>query len=497
MERDLYRKCLELVHVEDPDPLLEEALDLLLEVTRSAAGYLELRDPSSDDRRSWSADFGVDDTERANIERRISRGVIAEAIETGAVVHTASALLDARFAHRESVQREALDAVLCVPFSARGAAGVVYLQDRDAGGTYSDTDIACVEAIAQFLGALSGRLLEVLRRRREQDHTSRVRDRLQLDGLIGRSAALATVLERLEVLARMEANVLLSGPSGSGKSLFARLLHRNSSRANAPFIALNCAALPETLVESELFGAEKGAHSTADQAASGKVAAAEGGTLFLDEVGELPLAVQAKVLQLVQNKEYYRLGGTRPITANVRIITATNRDLEEEIRNRTFRDDLYYRIRGLQLRIPPLAQRKEDIPLLIAHYCAESCLRVGAPDLVPSAATLSAAEFFEWPGNVRELASACEEAVINAQLDGSMEIEPKHLFPTSDAPQAETFQEARQQWERSYLDKVLRQQEWNVAKTARVQGMSRSHLNALIRRFELRREPKTDSSDSP
>jgi Nif-specific regulatory protein len=479
--------------MEDPDPLLEEALDLLLEVTSSRAGYIELRDPTSDDRRSWSADFGVDDAERANIERRISRGVIAEAVETGEVVHTASALLDERFAHRESVQREALNAVLCVPFSTTGAAGVVYLQDRSEGGAYGDQDVVCVQAIAEFLGTLSSRLLEVLRRRREQDHTSRVRDRLELEGLIGRSSALASVLERLEVLARMEANVLLSGPSGSGKSLFAKLLHQNSGRANAPFVALNCAALPETLVESELFGSEKGAHSTADQATAGKVAAAEGGTLFLDEVGELPIAVQAKVLQLVQTKEYYRLGGTRAITADVRIITATNRDLEEEIRNKTFRDDLYYRIRGLQLRIPPLVQRREDIPLLIAHYCEESCRRIGTPELTPSPAALAAAEFFEWPGNIRELASACEEAVINARLDGSLEIEPRHLFPTSEAPQAATFHEARQRWERSYLDKALHQQEWNVAKTARVQGMSRSHLNALIRRFDLRRDSKSAS----
>lgn len=488
LERDLYQKCLGLVRVEDPTPLLDEALRLLVELSGARAGYIELRDSRSNNHRSWSAAAGVDDGERAQIEQRVSKGVIAEALESGELIHVASAMLDDRFSVRESVQLERIEAVLCVPVTAPGSSGVVYLQNHMGGGSFSDEDVTCVEAVAEYLGTLTSRLLELHRRRLEQDWTAKARERLRLVGLIGRSAALGKVLERLELVANMDSNVLITGPSGTGKSLFARLLHDNSARADAPFVALNCAALPEALVENELFGAERGAHSAAQEPVGGKVAAAENGTLFLDEVGELPLAVQAKVLQLVQNREYYRLGGTRPIKANVRIITATNRDLEDELENKSFRKDLYYRIRGVQLRIPPLVERREDIPLLVQHFCTQSCARNDLPEIPASPAALVAAEFFEWPGNIRELASACEEAVVNARLDRAAEIEPRHLFPSQAGSDAPSFHESRRRWECSFLQQTLAKNDWNVAQTARSLQMSRSHLNALIRRCELRRE---------
>ncbi|MBV1862649.1 MAG: sigma-54-dependent Fis family transcriptional regulator, partial [Nannocystaceae bacterium] len=403
------------------------------------------------------------------------------------VVHVASAMLDERFSVRASVKLERIEAVLCVPLTAPSSAGVVYLQNLMGGGSFSSDDVTVVRTVAEYLGTLTSRLLELNRRRLEQDCTAQVRKRVRTEGLIGRSAALAGVLERLELLASMDANVLITGPSGTGKSFFAHLLHQNSARADAPFIALNCAALPEGLVENELFGAERGAHSTAAAPIGGKVATAEGGTLFLDEVGELPLAVQAKVLQLVQNREYYPLGGTRAVQANVRIITATNRELEHELENNAFRKDLYYRIRGVQLRVPPLVERREDIPLLVEYFCAQSCERNGLQPLRPSPAALVAAEFSDWPGNVRELASACEEAVVNARLERALEIEPHHLFPSGDASEAPGFHESRQQWECSYLEKVLSKHDWNVAQSARALRISRSHLNAMIRRCELRR----------
>ena len=488
LERDLYQKCLALARVEDPGPLLDEALRLLLEIAEARAGYIELRNARSDDQR-WVAAAGVEGEELARIEQRISHGVIAEAIETNEVVHVASALLDDRFSVRESVQLERIEAVLCVPLASSDAIGVVYLQNHMGGGSFSDEDVTCVQTVAEYLSTLTSRVLELQRRRLAEDHTVRARERMRVEGLVGRSSALASVLERLELLAKMDTNVLITGPSGTGKSLFARLLHDNSPRADAPFVALNCAALPEGLVENELFGAERGAHSTAQQPVDGKVAAAENGTLFLDEVGELPLPVQAKVLQLVQNREYYPLGSTRAVHANVRIITATNRDLESELENRAFRKDLYYRIRGVQLRIPALVERREDIPLLVQHFCAQSCERNGLPPLRPSPAALVAAEFFDWPGNVRELASACEEAVVNARLDRSGEIEPRHLFPSNASDESPSFQESRRRWECSYLEQALAKHDWNVAQTARTLQMSRSHLNALIRRCQLRRDP--------
>ena len=477
LERDLYRKCLGLVRVDDPRPLLEEAVRLLLEIAGARAGYIELRDARASESRSWTAAAGVEADERARIEDRISKGVIAEAIETGETVHVASAMLDDRFSVLESVQLERIEAVLCVPLSGSEATGVVYLQNHRGGGQFSNDDVACVRAVAEYLGTLSARLLELQRRRQQEDRTVQLRKRLQLGELVGRSSAIATVLERLELLASMDNSVLITGASGTGKSLLARLLHDNSTRRDGPFVVLNCSALPEAMIEGELFGGE----------GRGKVAAAEGGTLFLDEVSELPIPVQAKLLQLAQNGEYYPRGGTAVCSANVRIVAATNRNLEDALDDKTFRKDLYYQLRAVQLRVPALIERREDIPLLVRHFCISSCEKNGFDPISPSPSTLVAAEFFDWPGNVRELASACEEAVVNARLDRVPEIEPRHLFPSKGGDEAPTFQDARRRWECSFLEQTLTKYDWNVARTARALQMSRSHLNALIRRCELRR----------
>jgi Nif-specific regulatory protein len=352
--------------------------------------------------------------------------------------------------------------------------------------------VACVQTVARFVSTIAARLLELRRRRSHDDATRAIRERMDASRVLGRSKAIARLLERLAVVAPMPSNALLTGPSGTGKSLLARILHDNSERAKGPFVALNCAALPESLVESELFGAERGAHSGVAQAGiPGKVAAAEGGTLFLDEIGELPLTVQAKVLQLVQTKEYFRLGASTMRKADVRIVAATNRDLGQAVAERTFREDLYYRVRSVQLRAPALSERREDIPLLAEHFLAESCQSSGVPPMTFSAAVQAAIEFADWPGNVRQLASFCEEAVVNARIDHSTVIEMRHAFPSegvaSGGEDRQTFQGARQQWERSFLSTVLAKCDWNVAQTARELEMSRSHLNALIRRYELQR----------
>jgi Nif-specific regulatory protein len=491
-ERDLYCKCLELARSDDPGPMLADALELLRDLAAAGCGYIEVEDIASNGARRWVASAGVDDAGRRRIEERISRGVIAEAVETGETVHTPSALLDERFRDRKSVREASIETVLCVPVRAEGVVGVVYLQNRTGGGPFLEDDVACVEVVARFVGWLAGHLLELLRHRQADDKTSAVRSRIRSDGIIGRSAVLAALLERIELIATMETNVLFTGPGGTGKSMLARILHDNSRRARGPFVVVNCAALPEGLIESELFGSERGAHSAVTkQGIEGKVSAAEKGTLFLDEIGELPLDVQAKVLHLVQSKEYYRLGGTRPIRADVRIVTATNRDLEQAMAERRFREDLYYRIRSVLLEVPPLADRRDDIPLLARHFCVQSCLSNGLPEMPLSSAAVSAVEFADWPGNIRQLASRCEEAVVNARLERSLGIELRHMFPGSggDEPAASTsFHAARQQFERAFLDRALQVRDWNVAATAKDLELSRSHLNALIRRYGLCRD---------
>jgi Nif-specific regulatory protein len=493
LERDLYARCLDLSRAEDPAPLLTQTLEVLREAIRAERGYIELRDVHACGERSWSADAGVDADEREAIRDRISRGVIAEAIETGTTIHTPSAQLDARFSERQSVRAAKIEAVLCIPLRADEVIGVVYLHNRIGGGPFADDDVRCAQRVARFVGTVAGRLLELLRRRAAEDATMDVRARLVAEGVIGRSSALARVLERLAVVASMETNVLFTGASGTGKSMLARVLHENSPRRGGPLVELNCAALPESLVESELFGAERGAHSAVTgRGMVGKVAAAEGGTLFLDEIGDLSTEVQAKLLQLLQSKQYFPLGGTRVRHADVRIVAATNRDLEQAIDDGAFREDLYYRLRGVVLEVPALEERREDIPLLARHLCEQSCLRNGLAPMLLSASAMSAIEFADWPGNVRQLASVCEEAVVNARMEGASTIDVRHVFPRRNASSSElpeTFQGARQRMERTFLASALAARDWNVALTARELAMSRSHLNALIRRYALHRQP--------
>jgi Nif-specific regulatory protein len=313
--------------------------------------------------------------------------------------------------------------------------------------------------------------------------------------VIGRSTALAAVLESVALVAPLDVSVLLTGDSGTGKSQLARVLHDNSPRAPHPFVALNCAALPEGLVESELFGALPGAHSTASRKVEGKVAAAERGTLFLDEVGDLSASAQAKVLQLLNGKEYYPLGATRPVRADVRLIAATNVDLERAVAEHRFREDLFYRLHVVPVRMPSLEERREDIPLLAAYFCADASRRHALPHRSLSPNVLRAVETAEWPGNARQLAHAIEAAVIRAAGEGATQIETAHVFPGSTKPAAgaadgETFQEATRRFQGELLRQALEANGWNIVDTARRLDVARSHVYKLINAFGLERTRK-------
>jgi Nif-specific regulatory protein len=293
-------------------------------------------------------------------------------------------------------------------------------------------------------------------------------------------------------VAPLDVAVLVTGDTGTGKTQLARLVHENGRRQGRRFIELNCSAIPENLVESELFGAVAGAHSTALRRIEGKVAAAEGGTLFLDEVAELSPAAQAKLLQFLNTKEYYALGSSALSTADVRIIAATNTDLDERVRERQFRSDLFFRLQVLSIRMPNLAERREDVALLAQHFCARAQRSHGLPDRELSPAALRAVEATEWRGNARELAHAVEAAAIRAAGEGTKFIESRHLFgestgaPTNRAPL--TFQEETRRFQAGLVQRALEAADWNVAAAARTLDLTRAHLYNLIRAFGLSRK---------
>ncbi len=492
-ERDFYRRLVELGTNTEVGALLEEALGLIVEIAGARRGYIEIRGlGDAEAPRFWIA-AGCYDEQVEEIRESFSSGVIAAAIATGRTILTDSALKDPRFLKRGSVKRNRTEAVICAPIGTSPPLGVVYLQDRTQAGPFSESDQLHVEQLAGHVATLADRLLLQKKARDDSDLTAPHRKTLSVLGLIGRSHALARALERVEAVAAHDVGVLLTGPNGSGKTQIAQILHDNSPRRKGPFLELNCAALPEALVENEIFGAVKGAHAGVITAPSqGKVAAAEGGTLFLDEIGDMPVSVQAKLLQLLQSKTYFPLGGTKPLRADIRVISATNRDLDEAIAKKTFREDLYYRIRGMEIRVPSLAERREDIALLADHFCDSAVERYKLPTLRLTPRARLALEHADWPGNVRQLANTVESGVLLAHRDKTLDVEVRHLFPDNmSVPEAKIgFQDATRRFQERLLRQVLKDVDWNVTEAAERLQLTRSHVYNLIHAFGVNKPPR-------
>ena len=488
-ERDFYRRLLDLGSKQEIEPLLEDALALIVEVTGATTGYLELYAEDAPKPRFWKG-YRLSDGDIASIRASISRGIIARSIAEGRTIETPSASLDDRFADLGSVRQHDIQAVLCAPVGVEPPIGVIYLQGRTKPGMFTPTDRERAELFARQLAPLADRLV-----RREDlerfDHTREVRGKLRCSEIVGRSLALAQLLHSVSHVAHLDVDVLITGPSGSGKSMLARAIANNSPRQGGPFVELNCATMQEALVENELFGAERGAHSTATRRAAGKVAAAEGGTLFLDEIAELSQGAQAKLLQLLEKREYHPLGSSTSIRADVRIISATNANLQEHVHTKRFRSDLYYRLHVVPLEVPGLEARRDDIPELVGHFCVEVCKRHKFAQLAVSRRALAACQDAAWPGHTRQLAHAIEAAVIRAHGEKSPTLQEHHVFPKAAAAGVEpeqTLLQATRQFQRRLVLEALERTDWNVADAARELGLVRSHVYNLMSDFELRRE---------
>jgi Nif-specific regulatory protein len=490
-ERDLYLALLELNRRRTLRPALEETLGMVVSATSADQGYLELYD--DDDHLGaprWSIARGCSSVEVHSIRECLSRGIIAAALATGETIQTSSALLDERFSGRTSVREQGIGAVLCAPLGDEVGIGALYIQRPASFGPFDEDDVALVEAFSRHVAPVLAQLIAREAGDERPDPTQAWRAGLRVETLIGRSQAMANVLRHVAMVAPKNVTVLITGSSGTGKTAVAKAIHSSGARRDQPFIEVSCATLPDELAESELFGALAGSHSTAHRQMPGRLAAAEGGTLFLDEVGELSLRVQAKLLQVLQSRTYYPLGSAKPMLADVRIITATNADLEEMVREKRFREDLYYRLSVLPIRVPDLRERVEDIGMLAEHFCQtlgeETELRMPL-----SQGGLRALELAEWPGNIRQLANVVHAGVIRAQSEGATSVGPRHLFPESEADDVAVdelgFHDAVRRYQRELLVRALASHDWNVSEAARSLGLARSTMNSLIRQHGLRR----------
>ncbi len=489
IERDFFLGLLKLQQHESPEELLPDALRLLVNVVQARHGYIELTDPAGAAEARWYASEGLDEAQLQRVRSAISRGIVAEALATGRTLHTASASLDPRFSEFESVRYQQIQAVLCAPIGTRRPIGVVYLEGAEAAGPFDDRAERLVELFARCLTPACERLVSENQVRRSED----VAHLLPFPELIARSHAMMKVLSKLALAAPLDVSILFTGPSGTGKSMLAQAVHANSGSAGAPFVEVNCAALPDNLIENELFGSGPGGHSTAPKmGAKGRVGAAEGGILFLDEIGELSLSAQAKLLQLLHSKQYFRLGDSEARTANVRILAASNTDLNAAVREGRFREDLLYRLRVLEMRIPALRERAADVMPLARHFLQTACSRHGFEGMRFSPSAIAVLNLAEWPGNVRQLAHTVEAGVVNAVVTDAQFIEPHHLFPeeasgTEPLKNTQSLQAQLHQVRARTVSMMLEETDWNISEAARRLDVARSYLYRLIQAHGIRR----------
>lgn len=381
-----------------------------------------------------------------------------------------------------------VSSLLCVPLLvAQRVLGVIYLDSTNPLSEFDENHLQVMTAVAGIASLAFDNVKQWEKLRQENQE---LRAEIELEhNMVGGSPAMRKVFDFIRRVAPTDSTVLVQGESGTGKELVAHALHRNSPRAEQPFVAINCAAIAESLLESELFGHEKGAFTGAASQKKGKVEIAEGGTLFLDEIGELAPGLQAKLLRVLQEREFERLGGTKPIKLDIRLIAATNRSLPEAVKAGTFRNDLYYRLNVVTLNMPPLRDRREDISVLADHFVAKASRksRTRVKPLSPEA--VAALMRYDWPGNVRELENALERALVLGSTDSILPDDlPEAVLEagsTAAAP-ADKYHGSIKETKKQLILQALQQANGNYIEAANALGMHPNSLLRLVRNLDLK-----------
>ena len=428
------------------------------------------------DRRGSSRPFPVSET------------VARRTLDEGVALLANDVLLEEKLAAAQSLRAERIRSLIAAPLAHQGRTlGLLYADTRAEGSTFEERHLQLLAALG---GLAVGALVHIRHTEWLEEENRRLSESLAHD-MVGESPRMKEVYRLLGRAAAADSTVLLRGESGTGKELAAHALHQGSRRAGGPFVAVNCATFSETLLESELFGHERGAFTGAVARQIGRAEAADGGTLFLDEVGEIPLSLQAKLLRFLQERQIERVGSPRPVPVDVRVVAATNRDLEKAIREGIFRDDLYYRLNVITLHLPPLRERREDVPLLASHFAAATCRRLGRPLAGFTPEARACLLRYDWPGNVRELANAIERALVLGEGDLIRpEDLPETVLESAPAPEVPlgSFHEVVQETKRQLILAAVAEAEGNITRAATRLGLQPTYLHRLIRNLDLRRE---------
>ena len=497
------------------EEVLNRVLDLAIRRLRAERGMIILLDPITSALRTRVV---RNIKEGGGDSKRSPQSIVKEVIQSGQSIMSADARADERFIESESVIAENILSILCVPLIMKERiAGAIYVDHRQARHLFSQKDLSFLDAFADqaAIAIENARLYEELeeaRTRLSLENESLRREVLiekHLDSIIGQSEVVARIQFSIRKAASGHSTVLLRGESGTGKGLVARIIHNISPRRNGPFIKFNCAALPETLAESELFGHEKGSFTGADRRKLGRFELANGGTIFLDEIGKVSLAIQAKLLRVVEDKEFERVGGTQTIKTDVKIIAATNLDIEKAIEQGLFREDLYYRLNIIPLHLPPLRERKDDIPLLAEYFIRKISKDLGMETKRLEPGVLDLFLRYNWPGNIRELEATLHRAIVMSNDDTITRNDFFGLFGDlgaevggSGAPlpmpasllspmigkmdvTGDVYDEVIASVDRQLIERALESSGGRIREAARRLGLARNTLKAKILKYKI------------
>jgi len=488
-------KISRIVHaIRDLDDLQGQLLDLIFEVVPAGRGAILLADQES---QQFNSTFArMRQSGRAQLVK-VSRTVARQVLEQGISILGSDVPSCGDLKEIESLAASQVRSLLCVPLTVfQRVIGCIYLDSDSLGTRLQEEHLQLVTAIA----GISAVALENARRLQwlEQENERLTVEISQERSLVGEGARMKEVYQFLKRAAPAESTVLIEGESGTGKELAARALHRNSPRANKPFVAINCAAIPETLLEDDLFGHERGAFTGAGSQKKGRLEVADGGVVFLDEIGELAPALQVKLLRVLQEREFERVGGTHPIKVDIRLIAATNCNLEQALRNGKFRQDLYYRLAVLKITMPALRDRREDIPMLARHFVQKHAKHCKVKPRPISREALSRIQNYDWPGNVRELENAIERALVLGSSDMILpEDLPESLLERNPLPEMTEakYHAAVKELKKQLILDAVEQTQGSYADAARLLGVHPNYLHRLIRNLELKEALKDALQD--